>query len=95
VAQCLTTQHVEASGRPRPGLISYLGIVPPALVVQVEVVAVSPGDRLLLVTDGVPAHLTAGRTWWDGDADEAAARLVELAVETDGGDNATALVVDP
>ncbi len=69
-------------------------VAPDRLVVELE-----PRDRLLLCSDGLSGAVTAQdiQTVLAGDQDPqvAAERLVDLANAAGGGDNVTAVVVDP
>jgi protein phosphatase len=79
------------------GLTSFIGLENEALRVDVLAVPVRAGDRLLLCTDGVHRQLDDGqlRTMLALPSCRLAAkRLVELADEAGGRDNATALVVE-
>lgn len=74
-------------------LTSYLGSSPDDLVVDVRAVALEPGDRLLLCTDGVYgsiAHPRLAEVARSGDATSVAEELVALR----GADDATAIVID-
>jgi protein phosphatase len=69
-------------------------LAPDRLVVDLE-----PGDRLLLCSDGlsgpVPADDIRATLAGDRDPQAVAERLVDLANAAGGGDNVTAVVVDP
>lgn len=88
-------QHT--SRRKGGGLTSYLGIDPERLRIDVKDVPTLPGDRLLLCSDGVHAMLhhdlltTAVAT---GSVQTATDRLLALADDAGGRDNATVIVVD-
>ena len=56
-----------------------------------------PGDRFLLCTDGLSSYVSADtirEALTDGTADEAADRLVAVALDAGGIDNVTVVVVD-
>jgi protein phosphatase len=79
------------------GLTSYIGLEDEALRVDVLAIAVRPGDRLLLCTDGVHRQLDDAqlRTMLAMPTCRLAAdQLVEHADQAGGRDNATALVIE-
>lgn len=63
---------------------------------QVGAIALEPGDRFLLCTDGVTDGLYDDRLeeFLRASMDEPGKNIVRLAVEASGRDNATAMVVD-
>ena len=63
---------------------------------QVGAIALEPGDRFLLCTDGVTDGLYDDRLeeFLRDSKDEPGKNIVHLAVEASGRDNATAMVVD-
>jgi protein phosphatase len=63
---------------------------------QAGAIALRPGDRFLLCTDGVTDGLFDGRIeeFLREGGNEPARELVRRAVEASGRDNATALIVD-
>jgi len=83
----------------RHHLLYSLGPSPtlPRDVLEIQVVDVRPGDWWILVTDGVWEHIEEhelSRWIEDGGSPQMLAqRLVRTAVEREGSDNATALVV--
>jgi protein phosphatase len=61
-------------------------------------VALRPGDRLLLCSDGLTGHLDGpalADALGPGTPAEAADRLVALAIDAGGEDNVTVIVIDP
>jgi protein phosphatase len=83
----------------RHHLLYSLGPSPtlPREVLDIQVVDVRPGDWWILLTDGVWEHIEEEELsrWIDegGSPQVLARRLVRTAVEREGSDNATALVV--
>jgi protein phosphatase len=63
---------------------------------QVGAVALQPGDRFLLCTDGVTDGLYDERLeeFLRASQDDPGKNIVRLAIEASGRDNATAMVID-
>ncbi|GAB3943086.1 PP2C family protein-serine/threonine phosphatase [Corynebacterium tapiri] len=86
----------EVSSHPKKSLIlkAYTGIrVEPGLAR----IALQPGDRFLLCSDGLSDPVTASTieaTLAEGTPQEAAQRLVDLALRSGGPDNVTVVVAD-
>jgi PPM family protein phosphatase len=88
----------EAERHPYKNVLSRnLGAKPETRVDSLEV-ALRPGDRLLLCSDGLYGYASAEAIQYllgSGDAPEHVARdLIELALRGGGGDNVSALVVE-
>jgi protein phosphatase len=88
----------EASEHPYRNVLSRnLGIARPVDVDLVEV-ALQPGDRLLLCSDGLSsfaaADAMAAQLAQAGDGRAAVERLIALALRGGGGDNITAVVLE-
>jgi len=79
-------------------LVRALGIEP-AVEVDASEELVMEGDTVLLCSDGLTHELSdsqiAAVLRENGDAQEAADRLIELAKQAGGGDNVTAIVIRP
>lgn len=86
----------EVSTHPMRSMIlkAYSGTpVEPTL----EIIPTQPGDRILLCSDGLSdpvTHSTIEQTLGVGTPDQAARRLVELALRSGGPDNVTVVVSD-
>lgn len=86
----------EVSTHPMRSMIlkAYSGTpVEPTL----EMISTQPGDRILLCSDGLSdpvTHSTIEQTLGVGTPDQAARRLVELALRSGGPDNVTVVVSD-
>lgn len=86
----------DVSSHPKKSLIlkAYTGMpVDPTL----QMIDVRPGDRLLLCSDGLSDPVTASTieaALGEGDPEQAAQRLVELALRSGGPDNVTVVVAD-
>lgn len=108
-AECLTRDHsivqelidagllgeAAAARHPQANVVTRALGVAPTIVVESVTIAVAPGDRLLLCSDGVSRSLA----WRDfatspmalGDS---ADRFLANALQRDGGDNATLVVIE-
>jgi serine/threonine protein phosphatase PrpC len=78
-------------------LSAALGLELPARA-EYAAIEFSPGDRLVLCTDGLTGELddsTIADLALDGDSDTACDRLVDAALDAGGHDNVTVIVVDP
>jgi serine/threonine protein phosphatase PrpC len=89
----------EAEFHPRRNIMTRaLGVDPDVPVDLFEVEEVSPGDRFLLCSDGLPREIKddqiASMLRRLADPDEAAKELVEEAKRQGGNDNITVVVVD-
>lgn len=88
----VTTDHSGAEAR---SITRFAGD-PRGVQPDVFVESLRPGDRLLLCSDGVTAHLDEPALTpllGQGDAETSAKAIVNAAVEGGGRDNATAVVV--
>lgn len=96
----ITTDHVRPmgdSGELRVGLTQFLGMPPDRMVPDLRSIALSPGDRVVLCTDGVHRQVGEGefgRIAASGSAAESANRLVAEADRRGGRDNSTAVIFD-
>lgn len=93
--QQLTTDH--AVREPENLLLRCIGGGKAHSEVDLDELTIVPGDRFVLVTDGVWSTMPAAqfaRLAVRGDAQGAAEALVAAALEAGGPDNATAVVVD-
>lgn len=86
----------DVSSHPQKSLIlkAYTGVdVDPHL----EILDAKPGDRLMLCSDGLSDPVTAEtieKTLETGSPEEAASKLIELALRSGGPDNVTVVVAD-
>jgi len=98
VAQGLVTAD-EATRHPRRNVVTrVLGGGASAVEPDVWLLPVSPGDRMLVCSDGLTDELSDARIQAElraeGAAQPAADRLVAAALAAGGRDNVTAIVVD-
>lgn len=88
--------RAEAERHPARSVLSRnLGALPRTKVDTCEV-SLSPGDRLLLCSDGLTSYApidAIARTAMQASADAAAADLVQLALRCGGGDNVTVIAL--
>ncbi len=97
LAAGLEVGEYRARGVALHGLTSFIGLDPASLRVDVFDVALRPGDRLLLCTDGVHHHVTTEQlraALETAGCQAAADQLVGRADANGGRDNATAVVVE-
>lgn len=83
----------DAHRHPRSNVITRALGVAPAVAIEVARVAVAPGDLLLLCSDGVSRSLGDRDFLAAGSLDERADRLLANALQRDGSDNASLLLV--
>ncbi len=88
----------DARRHPHHGVLTRALGVAPNVEVEVSSSALTPGDRILLCTDGVTNELSddqiAGVLGGIEDLAQAASGLVDLAIASGGGDDATAAVAE-
>ena len=89
----------DASRHPRRNVVTrVLGGGSPQVEPDVWLLPVSPGDRMLVCSDGLTDELSDARIEAElratDDAQEAADRLVAAALAAGGNDNVTVIVVD-
>lgn len=88
----------EADRHPQRSVLERAIGVYPDVSVDVEVVDVRPGDRIVLCTDGLTSMLTDPEILdvllAESDPETASRRLCDEAVRAGGSDNVTAVVVD-
>lgn len=95
VAEGIITPE-QAESHPQRHLISRSIGAHPQVKVDVFTEAFTPGDRLLLCSDGLTGHVTDAEILaavQDGDPEAGVQQLVDLANERGGQDNITVLVV--
>lgn len=105
VIERLSKDHVEemyqidlAKKRRKPGLIQYLGMDPEEIILEPSISCsdVKANDIYLICSDGLTDVVAEADIVSiineAGDAEEAATKLVDLALENDGTDNITAII---
>ena len=92
----MMSAHEAGSSSMQSVLLRALG-VEPEVEIDVDEQLVLPGDTILLCSDGLTRELSdpaiAAVLGATSDAEEAAARLVNLANQAGGGDNVTVIVL--
>lgn len=86
----------QAEIHPQRHVISRSIGARPEVEVDLFTETLSPGDRLLMCSDGLTEHVSDAdilAAVWDGDPEASVRRLVALANERGGKDNITVLVV--
>ena len=84
-----------AARHPRANVVTRALGVAPRVEIDVATVAVAPGDRLLLCSDGISRSLHPRDFTTMPDAIDACAdRLLANALQRDGSDNATLVLID-
>jgi serine/threonine protein phosphatase PrpC len=86
--------EAQAEGHPRANVVTRaLGVTTPVTIDTMRV-AVAPGDRILLCSDGVSRSLDLRDLGRGGALDALADRLLGAALERDGSDNASLVLID-
>lgn len=84
-----------AERHPRANVVTRALGVAASVVVEVATVTLAPGDRLLLCSDGISRSLHARDfTTMPAELEACADRLLANALQRDGSDNATLVLVD-
>jgi protein phosphatase len=101
VAELIRQGELSASGarsHPHRGVLTRALGIGPEVEVDSVVVAVVPGDRVLLCTDGLVNELDDANIssvlMSDAHARAAADELVRVAIEAGGNDNVSVVVID-
>ena len=90
-------EKAEADNHPHSHVLTQAIGVASEFMVDVAEVNVQPGDRLMLVSDGVYGSIPAKKLsayLTDGGPTEAADRIIEAVLAGQAADNATVIVVD-
>lgn len=84
-----------AERHPRANVVTRALGVAPSVEIDVAVVTLAPGDRLLLCSDGISRSLhPRDFTTMPAAIDACADRLLANALQRDGSDNATLILID-
>ena len=84
----------KAEGHPRSNVVTRaLGVQAPVAIDTVQV-TLEPGDRVMLCSDGVSRSLDVRDLGRGGDLDALADRLLAAALERDGTDNASLVLIE-
>jgi serine/threonine protein phosphatase PrpC len=83
----------EADGHPRANVITRAVGVAPSLALDSVQLTLEPGDRLFLCSDGVSRSLDLADLARDEPVDLLADRLLAGALERDGSDNASLVLI--